>query len=135
MQLHLSPNTLAHPPLSTQQSLTATPTPDESARLLAGQTPNNYPSMDKHPLNHDPIPPYATTDQMRSLSNCYSPPETKHITIGCRAHGSSSPVGNPPPQHVMAIGHEARNVSECTGTKKLCNILGCQCQPPHYGDN
>ncbi|XP_064392816.1 uncharacterized protein LOC135340399 [Halichondria panicea] len=97
-QLHFSPNSLTHPPLTTQLS-TATPTPDESARLLAGQTPN-YPPMEKHPLNHDPIPPYATMDQIRS-SGGYSPPETNHLTIDCRGGGYPSPVGNSPPPQQM----------------------------------
>ncbi len=116
-QLHFSPNSLTHPPLTTQLS-TATPTPDESARLLAGQTPN-YPPMEKHPLNHDPIPPYATMDQIRS-SGGYSPPETNHLTIDCRGGGYPSPVGNsPPPQQVMARAYEEKRA--CNSLSTLCN--------------
>ena len=47
---------------------TATPTPTDVQRLLAGQTPNNHPPIDNHPLNISYNPqPYATTEDMKAM--------------------------------------------------------------------
>lgn len=105
MHLQLSPHSFPGP--TGDIPSIPTPTPDDSSRLLAGQTPVSLSSMDKHPLNHsahhDPVP-YATTDQMRSLSLSYMTPSTatatETLTMAYRGSAYPSPVGNQSPPNV-----------------------------------